>query len=266
MAASTDPVRAVEALVRSRVRVRLLDAIRRNDRVEKRSLREQVDADRTTVQRNLDSLEEQGWIDRERESYRLTPCGEQIATELFGLLRTVRSGLRLQPALRWLSPAAVDLDLRDFTDADLVLAERSDPYAPVNRHVELIERAREFRGLLPAIGLQPLSTACDYVVEHDREHEMVVTADVAETIRSTPRYVRLVERMAETGNCEVFEYDGDIPYYLGLSGDVVQIGVEDDDGKPQALVESDDGDAREWARRTYAEYRDAAGTTEWSGR
>lgn len=259
MASQTRAIEAIELLARSEVRARLLEVIRQDGPVEARTLQERLDASRTTIRRNLDALEDQGWIEYDHGTgYALTPCGALITEAFFAFVDTMRAGLKLQPVFRWLAPADLDVDLRRFADADVVVAEQHDPYAPVNEHVAFLADADRFRGLVPSIGLQPLVRARESVVDRGQEREVVVSARVAETIRAKPEYARPIAAMRETGRCTVYEYDGDLPYYLGLSTAAMQLGLADETGKPQALVEAENAAAYEWARERYEEYRAAA--------
>lgn len=256
MTSQTRAIHAIETLVRSDVRVQLLNAIRRRRGTESQVLREQLDADRTTIQRNLDALEEAGWIDYEYGTgYTLTPCGELIATEFFAFVETMQAGLKLQPVFRWLDPSDIDIDLRLFADAEIVVAEQHDPYAPMNRHIELLEDAEHFRALLPSVGLQAIQVAHEHVITGDAQHELVVSPGVAETIRAKATYADLVAELLATDACTIYEADEPLPYYLGLAGSTTQLGIEDANGKPQALIESEAATVVEWADRTYAAYR-----------
>lgn len=63
--------------------------------------------------------------------------------------------------------------------------------------------------------------------------------------------------MAATGRYQLFEFDGEIPYFIGILDDAVQIGV-DEAGKPRALLESEHPEVRTWAENTIEEYKEEA--------
>lgn len=58
----------------------------------------------------------------------------------------------------------------------------------------------------------------------------------------------LLECDPDPVGCLVVEFD------LGLCDDCVQIGVEDANGMPRALVETGADEVREWAQQTYERY------------
>lgn len=64
----------------------------------------------------------------------------------------------------------------------------------------------------------------------------------------------MTEEMAATGRYRVFQYDDPIPYFVGLLGETVQIGA-DEDGEPRALVETDSAGVRSWAETKFEEYK-----------
>lgn len=253
-----DTIEHVSFLARSEPRVRLLKEIYEQQVIEKNELRERVDASRTTVQRNLDALEERGWIEGDNRTYTITPSGQPVTEQLLRLLDTVYAARRLQPFLEFAPHEQFDLDFHRLATADITVADETDPYAPVNRHVALMEDADHFRCLLPAVGLQPMMVARTCVLEHGNRHEVILDPGVADTVRTVDVYRDVLVDLVSSDRARLLVSDDPVPFYLGLADDVVQIGVGDDEGTPRGLVESDASDVRRWANRTYSEYRDDA--------
>ena len=248
-------IEEVDYLARSTTRVRLLEALYENGSLEKAELKDRVDVSRTTIQRNLDALEAEGWVRDDNCEYWITRSGELVAEQLLALLDTIYVSKQFEPLLKWLPPDSFDLDVHSLADADLVVADERDPYAPVNRHLELMQSAETFRGLLPAVGLQPLLVAHECVTERGHTQEIVVDEDVAATLSDEPNYRDPVEALLESDRCAVLVADRTVPFYLGLADDTVQIGVGDDDEVPRSLAETSDPDVRDWVERTYEEFR-----------
>jgi len=243
-------------LSRSLTRVRILDLLRGAGRLDERELRTRLDASRTTIGRNVAALCERGLLANGEGEYTLTRAGETIAADLFDLVGTVEVTRRLEPLLRWLPDGALDVDLRQLADAKVILAEEANPYAPVNRHVEALKRAEDVRLFVGVAGQHAWEIAKRRVVEENATHEYVVGSGVVETLRSDPNYATPCEAMRETDRFDLSVYDGEVPYYLGLLDDTVQIGVEDDEGMPRALLETDVEGIGKWATDTYAGYRE----------
>lgn len=255
----------VDYLARSATRVKLLKALYERGPLEKSELKDCVDATRTTVQRNLDALAAEGWIRDDNCTYWITRSGMLLTEQFLALLDTLSVTEDFEPFLKWLPPNSFDLDLDALATADLTVADKSDPYAPVNRHVEFMRSAEEFQCILPAVGLQPMLVARDCIIERGHVHEIVLSEDVAETLASDRSYREPVADLVESDRCELVVSRRSVPFYLGLAGDTVQIGVGDDDEVPQSLVESTDPNVREWGEETYTEHRTDAEpfTTRW---
>jgi len=250
-----DPVDAVAFLARSPNRVAVLDSLRRDGPLDRRALRGRFDVARTTLHRNLDALAERGWVRETDAGYTVTPVGAGVARRFATLRDTVDAAAHLQPVLQWLPADALDLDLRALADADVVTADPSDPYAPVDRHVEALERADSVRALLPAVGLKAMAAARERVRVDGSEHDLVVEPGVADTLRDDPSYAASADELVASERVSVRVHDGSIPYYLGLLDDSVQLGVSDGTGMPRALLETDGATIREWAADVHDEYR-----------
>ena len=257
MVGMEDAVEEVSALSRSKHRVRLLDWLAEHGRLHRNDIRARCDADRTTVVRNLELLEEHGWIERNNHHYVITPAGEIISQQFSDLITVVQLTQRLQPILKWLPLSDLDTDLTMFEDATVVTPDPANPYAPVNRHIDAMDAADRFRCILPAVGLQPMTIAHELVVERGCTHEIIVDLDVADTLRSDPAYNALYEEMLDTGRFTGYVSTRPCTYYLGVTDDLVQIGVEDGNGMPRGLIElpAHSPDVAEWADRLYARHK-----------
>ncbi|WP_232685680.1 helix-turn-helix transcriptional regulator [Halobacterium zhouii] len=252
-------VEEIEFLARSPNRVRLLEAIREAGTIEKQTLQNQFDMVRTTLVRNLETLEERGWVQASSQgTYTLTCAGEVVAESFSEVMDTVRITKRLQPFLKWLPSDEFDLDLRLLADAEITCSTTNDPYAPVQEHVKKIKQTERARIFLSVMGQQPLEEVRTRILNGDAIFESVVEPGIEETINANARYRDLFEEQIASGGHNVFVYEGTIPYYLGILDDTVQIGAEDDEGVPRALLETDSADVREWAEQTYANYQQEA--------
>jgi predicted transcriptional regulator len=254
----SDPLDAVAFLARAPNRAAVLDALRRDGPLDRRALRDRFDAARTTLGRNLDALADRGWVRDDGDEYAVTPAGAAVADDFAALRDTAEAADRLQPVLARLSADAFPAALDAFADATVVTADGGDPYAPVNRHVVALRSAEQVRCLLPVVGLNALDATCERVRASDAEHEAVVEPAVADVLRSDPAYAPGVEELAAFDRVAVHVCDDAIPFYLGVLDDLVQVGVSDGDGVPQALMETRDDAARAWAAETYRSYRDRA--------
>lgn len=228
-----------------------------DDPKDKRTLVADLDCSRSTVDRGIRELEALDLVEYVDGGYRMTSLGATVTSGLADLAETVELRLQLAPFLEWAPEDVFDLDLECLDNADLLLPEPGDPYAMINRHVSVLGQAGRIRCVLPLTGLHAHKTAHRQVVENGTEVEVVGTPEVAQTMQSDPDYAGLTNEMADTGRFKIFQYNDDIPYFVGLMDEIVHIGV-DDGGVPRAIVESDDSEVREWAAATFETYRQQA--------
>lgn len=244
---------AVNFVTKSHNRTHILRQLADHEYLSRDEFKRRCDVSRTTLQRNLVALEERGWIHRDNRTYTLTTKGERITDELIDLLETVNVAKRLEPFLKCVSSEAVDFEFSQLKDAKVTVADKGNPYAPVNDHIKLMKQSERFRGILPSIGLQPLEIA-QKCVERGSDHEVIFGPTAATTIDNDPIYNEPLAEMANADNCKLLIADTEPPFYLGLTNDTVQIGVEDN-GKPHALIETDNEDIFTWGERTYHKYK-----------
>ncbi|MDS0293282.1 helix-turn-helix transcriptional regulator [Halogeometricum luteum] len=253
---SPDALDDVRFVSQSPARVRLLSLLVEGGPMNRCELRAGVDASRTTVSRNLDALVDRGWVEESDGDYRAAPGGELLAAGLESFLSTVETVDRLAPFFEWFPADGLDLPSEWLADADVYPSTPADPYAPIDRHVERLEVAAEFRGLLPATGLRPMRSLGRRLESF--EHELVVSPSVAETIRNERKYLDAIDELRERGRIEFYVSDRAVPLYVGLFEGDVQLGVGDGDGVPRAMVETADERVRRWAEETYDAHRTGA--------
>jgi len=249
-------VEDAQFLAGSPLRLRILGLLLERGVAEKRELRAEIDASRTTIQRNLVALEEERLIKEvENSTYSHTPIGELVIEEFSNLLDTLELARQWKPLVRWLPAEDGNLDPRVFESAEIVLASEHDPYATVNRHVEAVQSAESIRALLPQIGKQAAETAGRRVNGGELQVEIVFEQSTFDALLEDPHYADALETHIRSPGGAVLAYPGRIPYYLGLIDDLVQVGFADEEGIPRAMVESDAPEARAWAERTYERFR-----------
>lgn len=233
----------------------------REESQDKRELVDSVSSSRSTVNRATRELESMGVVEYGEGEYVVTPLGRTIADGFNQVMESVELRLELEPFLRWIPNNQRDFELQQLADAELFLPEPGDPWAMVNRHVTVLGQTDDIRCVLPLVGLHGHEAAYEQIVEAGARGEIVAQPEVVETMKTNPSYAELTKEMAETGRFQMYQYDGQIPYFVGLLDNIVQIGV-DEDGEPRALVETRDPNAREWAANKIEEYKQQADTVE----
>lgn len=251
-------VEQIAFLTRAEPRVEILTHLLDSGPTTQREFRDHVDASRSTVTRALSALDEHDWIRRDGESWRLTPQGRIVADGLGDLVDTIRATEEISTFLEWFPYAEFDLDLAHIRGAEILSHTPGDPYLPARRQTELLHEVGEFRGLLPSLDIEGTRVVHERIQSGEFEAEIVVPAGLEPTL-TTGEYATLFREQIRTGRLTVRVHDGDLPFYLGLGDDgTVQVGVEDDDGFPRALLATDSDDVRAWAESVYRDFRDRA--------
>lgn len=251
--ADGDPISAVAFLSGSSTRIRLLSILARAGRLSKDEIRASVDASRTTVQRNLTALEERGWITSSNRDYEITTAGEWIEEDLSTLVDTVRDARRLGPVLELIDTTTFDFDPRRV-DFEVTTPEPGNPMKMVQEHTRALRRADDIRVLLPETGVRAMRAGHERTTDDGVPLTMIVSDTVLDVFRSEPEFREYFEDKMAADECSILVTDADVPYYLGILDEEVQIGISEN-GRPRALLTTDSSDVFEWAERTFTEYK-----------
>lgn len=253
----SDPLDDIAFLARAPNRVRVLERLATGpcDRTE---LREATGTSRSTLGRTLNEFETRGWVVREGGRYRVTPLGELLADEVGSLVETVATMQQLQDIVRWLPTEELTFSLRQFADADVTIPSQQDPTGPVRRSVERIRSTDRFRLLANAVAFEGLEATWRATVERGQEATLVVTPTVLEFVSDRRSLADRLGEMLDTGSAELYRYEEPLPLVLFLFDEEVALGVHDEQGRPQALIETDDPEILAWAEETFESHRRAA--------
>lgn len=255
---TVSPLDQILFLVRAESRVRIIEHLLESGAATQRELRTELDTSRTTISRSLRSLVEKGWVENDRNSYRLTQTGMIIAGEFSDMLDTVEATEELSDFFRWFPAEEFTPDFQEVNDVEVTASTDGNPYASARKQAKIFQTAEKLRILLPSIDLEATKTLTEQVTQRGLEVETVISPNLEETIKSD-EFAPLIRKKMETGRSTVFVSETDLPFYLGLSDSgLVQVGVEDDEGFPRALLETTDESIRDWAEDVYQKYREQA--------
>jgi len=224
-----------------------------------RELREQLSLSLSTISRAVDSLAEVGWVTEGSSGVRLTPVGCLVIEEFLRLVETMSTAEELLPFLKWFPLSEFEITVEDFRDSEITTVSDGDPLAPARKQTDIVRTSSQFRGIFPSLDFSGSELVHKQLVDGEFDAEMVVSSAVADTIRSE-RFAPLYKDMLATGRLSIYVVE-DVPFYIGLADDGrTQIGVEDDGGFPQALLETSTETVWAWGEQLFAEYC-AASTT-----
>ena len=111
--------------------------------------------------------------------------------------------------------------------------------------MEALQEATRVRAVLPSVGRDAAEIASRRAKRGEAEYELVFAEGCVDVLREDEKHARYVADVVGTDRFSVSVFRGDIPYYLDVLDDTVQIGVEGSDGIPRALVETDSAPVRE---------------------
>lgn len=244
-------------LARAESRIRVLEVLSTTEPTTQRALREEIPQSRSTIIRAVDSLAETGWVRKESKGVRLTPVGALVIEEFLDLVESVGNAEELTPFLERFPLSEFEIGIDDMRDGALTVATDGDPLAPVRRHTERLRTTTEFRAVLPSVGIEPIKAIHERTLAGELEAEFAVPPSVERTIRSE-EFAPLFEEMLATGRLTIYLSDS-VSFFLGLvDEEMTQIGVEDDEGIPRALLETWNERVRSWAETFFTDTRRAA--------
>ena len=256
-------VENIKFLTQSPVRVQILELLREEGALSKNDLAEHFDVSRVTIQRNVKALEERDWIDNSHPTYAITPLGELVIEEVTPLTDSMEIARKLRPFLKWMPRDSFDVDPLELADATVIPVDPTDPYNWVSYHIERFESVSHVRMTLPMIGDEAWDVTTKRTLAGELEAEFIADPDVAETLRTNPRYTEKVEQVLATDRLTLSVYDGQFSYGIGLFDQYVQMIAMDDDGLPQTLVETDSETVHGWAETKFESYRAKAEPVEF---
>lgn len=255
MGSTTDAIDQIAFLARSGTRVRMLELLLERNAVTRHECREALDASRSTVARTLDALEERGWVRCSGRSYELTAAGAVVAKSFLELAEAVDATDELSAFLRHFPHEQFDVELAALHDAEITVSTAAAPFAPATRQTDLVREASQLCSMLPSVEIEGCRSIHERTLADEFEAESIVSPSVADRIIEG-EFATLHREMLETGRHAIFEADAELPFYLGLTGEgEVHVGVEDDEGFPQALLVSDAARVRSWAESVYEDQR-----------
>lgn len=247
----TEALEDVAYLSRSPNRANILDRLSRKAHT-RRELTEYVGASRTTLDRIVNELEDQGWIERTTDGdYVATSAGTHLIREFRPCVEAVEAIRRLGPAIDWLPVDELEIGLRHFRDATVRWPEGDDPAETVDFMNRLISEASEFQVLThlkPPASL--LLATRDAVVSGRLTVKAVGTDSYSEGPLNQDTDRRELWRDILEAGGQLYRYDGPIPCNLWIFDELVLIKksrpgpIDDSYGVP---IVSENSTVRSWA-------------------
>ena len=221
-------------------------------------LEETADVSRVTLGRIIDELSSRQWITQQGQVCTITPLGTWVIEEYLDFRSMMDAERRLREVFQWFPETAYGFHIKHLADADITAISRANASAPLSRHVEQFEQGGSFWSFSFAITRLLLESCWKHVRDGNATFDWVFTQEVLDVLRNDSNMARQSREMLESGRVEYRYYDGEIPYIVLGSDEMINLRLADEDGSPTALIESDAEAVRNWAESTFEELWEAA--------
>lgn len=251
----SDAIETLQFLAGSQVRIQLLGTLSERQ-ADARTLVDTLDVPHSTVQRNLNKLEERGWIDVTLDrSYYATPVGEMVLDALDGLLGTVESLDGLAAFVDCVSFDQFGFDIDALSDAAVVVADTQTPSAPLNEFIRILDESAGFTLLAPH-----WNPAYREIVERQLDEPTgnpeVLTSTTQRPLLTEGSVGTLTE-LTDRDGLTVQLTDEKLSVGIGYVGDEVALAGYRE-GNLHALVTTDDETVLNWAEQYLDAVRETA--------
>ncbi|MDS0298104.1 DUF1724 domain-containing protein [Halogeometricum sp. S1BR25-6] len=243
----------IEFLALSANRVQVLDALREG-RQTRRELVERTGASQPTLGRILRDFTDRHWIERDGDGYAATATGRLVAAEFTDLLETLETEKKLREVVQWLLTEEMGFDLRRLSDATITTPSQTRPGAPVQRVLELLERAESVRIFSYAFNEQSLDVIRRRTVEEGQTFRGVFSPAAVDALAHDSALRRRLHELTDHEDAAVRLYDGEIPLAVTITDDVAHLFLRDENGLLRAAIDSDDPEVLAWAEARFERY------------
>jgi len=230
----------------------VLEALRGGP-LDRREIEETLDVSRATSHRFTQWLDEHGYVEKVRSRFVLTGPGQVVADEVMRFEANIQTADRLAPLLDVVCEDHQEFIVEPFVDANVAVAEPTDPYRPVERFLSLVGESTTFRGFNTTHMAPLVLGEFHHQVFEETETEIIYLPSIAEKLVET--YPEQAKRAVDRGHLTLRTRD-DLPYGLAIFDEGVGLGGYDEStGLMQVFVDTESPIAREWAERVYASIR-----------
>lgn len=219
-----------------------------------RDVREELGQSKATTHRKVSWLEENGLLQTQDRGYRLTDYGEYVLGELS------KCGDRLERASElseFLELVDAGLPVDDLGDTRVTRATEENPFLPEIRLAEVVEGTEDCRVATNAVAPRAFAVGRNRVRDGEMELRIVLDSSTVESMEIPEWYGEGFRDDLDSGNLRLWIHP-DVPYRIGVIDDVFVAGSDDENGVPEAFLESESSDAVEWANRRFREFKDEA--------
>jgi predicted transcriptional regulator len=261
-----DNIDAINTLTGSEARWRILLALL-EEPTDFGTLRDDLDIPQSTLNRNLTTLSEEGWVrERADRTYHLTSLGEVFVDRVRPLedLLAVVDELSEHPDAFPLE--SFDFDIARLADANWETATDREPYSVINRVRAVIEEGTRLLGISPHYNPAYIDVTARVADKPGAEVVGITPAHQLEPAAADDSFEP--SEFTDTADVEFRVWDGDTDYGLAIVDDETVLFTGDHaGGMPSILVETDDPEILSWAQSEFDRiYDQSTLSSEYPGR
>ncbi len=232
-------------------RYRLLGALSA-DAASADALGEQLDLPRSTLQRNLTALQEQGYVSHAvtENRYEITVAGELAFEAVEDALSTVTLAASLGPFFERF-PTELPVGTDALIECDITVSTTDTPFEPLYHVRRSVLDATDVRGFVPTINPLYLDTLRKCV---DEELQVEVVAPPTAYESPTPDYDETLDALETADNVVLHESNAVPEYALGIVDETVFLGAFDERMRTHSVLAApSQPDLLTWAEEKYDE-------------
>ncbi len=219
-----------------------------------RDLRDRLGQSKSTVHRKVKWLEDQGLVERD-DTYTVSQLGAVVTRKFESCAEEVEAAAEFVEFLDVVE--STDLRIEDIRGGRVTRASEDNPFQPMTRLGELAVGVEDARVLTGSMAPQGFSVGRRGVRTGEMTLDLVVDTDIVDTVDVSGWYGEGLEEDLDSGNLEIWVHQ-DVPHRIGVLDDELVLGTEDENGMPDALLETGEPSAVEWAHDEIDRYIEEA--------
>lgn len=215
-----------------------------------------LDSSRSTIDRAIRDLEDEGCIERQNSVYQPTQVGYVAFTEFNRYEKTTDGIGRASDVLNAASPEA-RIDPAFLSGVTVQMADPHAPESALEDSIEVLKTADRLVGLAPVVLSLYTETLTALISEYNLNAELVLYED---TLDSLLRYYQ--DQISNfMDHIDFYVTDQDLPYALWIMDheEHPQAGITiHENGGVRGVLMNDSAEALQWAHDRYAQYLETA--------
>ncbi|WP_256302038.1 helix-turn-helix transcriptional regulator [Haloarchaeobius salinus] len=224
----------------------------------RRQLTETTTLSRTTAYRATVTLEERGFLEKTDAGYRTTAHGAALLASSEYYLSAIDTVDRLAPLLELVDAPELTANAHLLGDAEVIVADSSNPYRVVDRVTERFEETTNSRGTIANPTASEAMSRAGHSLADKELIERIFTASALETHETVAGDE--FHDVVSADSLSIYVADDEtVPFSFAIDDeDVTIVGHDPATGLPTVHVESDRPAARTWLEGVYEECRRTA--------